>query len=148
MGADFRIEPGQGDVSVVPSSRTYRLIFRRVTAPDDVKIEVNGVKREVTTHYAEAARNWVVELRGITPTDRVALTLRCIDQPWRDHTDRRAQRCRQMLHTFRMNVDAKRDLDKRLPQVLANPALLKTLGAAGRAAHIEALRSVLENEDL
>ena len=38
----FTIEPGQGDVSVVPQQRTYRLIFHRVTQPAEIAVTING----------------------------------------------------------------------------------------------------------
>ena len=47
--ASFSIEPGQGDVSLVPPSRTYRLIFRRIAAPAEILIDVNGMSRDAQT---------------------------------------------------------------------------------------------------
>ena len=56
----FTIEPGQGDVSVVPQQRTYRLIFHRVTQPAEMTVTVDGMPRDVMTLYDEncSASRW------------------------------------------------------------------------------------------
>lgn len=147
-GADFTIEPGQGDVSVGPASRTYRLIFRRVTSPSEVSARVNGLPREVVAHYAAESQDWTVEVTEVAPSDRVEITARCGDQPWPAQGDRREQRFRQMLRTFRLETDIKRELDNYREELFADPAELKKFGPAMKDTHIEALRSLIECLDL
>jgi hypothetical protein len=113
-----------------------------------VHVQVNGAAYTATLRYDEAAQNMAVELAGITPADRVEVVLRCVDRSWRDRTDRRAQRCRQLLRAFRMNVNTKQRIDEQLERELEDPAILKALGVSGSVAHVEALRSVIACEDL
>ena len=115
--ASFSIEPGQGDVSCVPPSRTYRLIFRRIAAPAEIHLEVNGVSRDAQMKYDAVAQDLTIELAGIAPTDRVELTLRPIDPAWLI-ADRRAARCRQMLRIFRLESESKRWIDQHLDEIL------------------------------
>src|SRR3972149_4092316 len=100
-GVDFTIEPGQGDVAVVPQQRTYRLIFHRVTRPAEVKVKINGVPHEAVTLYDETLQRFTLEVIA-APIDRVEITMRRIDQLWVARGDRREERFRQMLRTFRM----------------------------------------------
>jgi hypothetical protein len=146
-GVDFAIEPGRGDVSVVPQQRTYRLIFHRVLQPAEVTVHVNDAPREVTTRYDEGSQRFTLEVIA-TPRDRVEITVRRIDQSWIARDDRRKQRCLQMLRTFRMESDRKQEIDERLADIFDDPALLKSLGAGVKDVHIAALSSVIESEEL
>ena len=114
--ASFVIEPGQGDVSLVPPLRTYRLIFRRIAAPAEIHIEVNGVSRDAQVNYDAVAQDLTIELPGIAPTDRVEMTLRPIEPAWLLE-DRRAARCRHLLRTFRMESESKRWIDQHLDEI-------------------------------
>jgi alpha-glucosidase (family GH31 glycosyl hydrolase) len=143
----FSIEPGQGDVSVVPQQRAYRLIFHRVAQSAEVTLKVNGASREATTLYDEELQRFTVEVIA-APIDRVEIAVQHSDRSWLAQDDRREQRFRQMLRTFRMESDIKREIDERLKDVFDDPALLKSFGAALKDAHVEALRSVLEEQAL
>jgi hypothetical protein len=145
--ASFIIEPGQGDVSQVPPSRAYRLIFRRIAAPAEIHIEVNGVSRDAQVNYAEGAQDLVIELPGIAPTDRVELTLRPIEPAW-PLEDRRAARCRQMLRTFRMESESKRWIDRRLDEIFDDVEQLREFGPGVKDSHIAVLRSVIEGKEV
>ena len=145
---DFTIEPGRDDTSVMLPQRTYRLIFHRVTRPDSIRVAVNDVRRDAASNYDEAARTLLVELTGISPTDRAVLILRRADRPWMDREDRRARRCRQLLRAFRLESDRKRDIDEHLEEIFEDPTLLRSFGAGVKDAHLEALRSVIESKRL
>lgn len=143
----FVIEPGQGDVSIVPLVRSYRLIFRQLTLPAEIHVTLNGIPHEVSAHYAETERNLVVELTGIAPADRVDVNL-SPGVPARAVDDRRAVRCRQMLRTFRMDSESKRWIDQYLEEILDNVEQLREFGPGVKDAHIAALRSVIESNEV
>ena len=143
-GVDLVIETGQGDVSVVPLQRTYRLIFHRVTPPAEVTFKFNGASRDAVTRYDEELHRYTIEVIA-APGERVEIGVQCGDQSWLAQDDRREQRFRRMLRIFRMESDTKREIDERLKDVVDDPTLLKSFGAAVKDAHIEALRSVIED---
>jgi alpha-glucosidase (family GH31 glycosyl hydrolase) len=142
-GTQFSIEPGTGDVAIVPPLRAYRLIFRRIALPDDLQIVVNGLRREAPITYDTAAQDVVIELAGIAPADRVEITLSAITPGW-EIEDRRAARCRQMLRTFRMESDSKRWIDQYLDEIFDDVEQLREFGSAVKDNHSAALRSVIE----
>jgi hypothetical protein len=143
MHADsFSIELGQGDVSCVPSSRIYRLIFRGITAPEEIQLAINGLAHDVQMPYDDGTQDVMIELAGIAPTDRVELTLRPIKPAL---VDRRAGRSRDMLRAFRMESDSKREIDQALAEIFEDVERLREFGAAVKDSHIAALRSVIED---
>jgi hypothetical protein len=145
--ASFVIEPGQGDASLVPPLRTYRLIFRRIAAPAEILIEVNGVSRDTQLKYDAVAQDLTIELAGIVPTDRVELTLRPIDPAWLLE-DRRAARCRQMLRIFRLESESKRWIDQHLDEIIDDAEQLRELGPAVKDSHLAVLRNVIEGKEV
>ncbi|HEY4721695.1 MAG TPA: TIM-barrel domain-containing protein, partial [Anaerolineae bacterium] len=144
--ADFTIEPVRGDVAVVPASRTYTLIFHCLVQPERVEVRVNSVKQEIKSSYAAASDTFTLEAIAVKPTDKVEITLAASEASLLARIDRRAEKCRQLLRTFRMESDYQRAIDERLPEVLADASVLQTLGAGVKDAHIAALRSVIEND--
>jgi alpha-glucosidase (family GH31 glycosyl hydrolase) len=144
---EFIIEPGQGDVSVVPQQRTYRLIFHRVTRPVEVASTINGASHHAALMYDEELQRYAIEV-VIAPGDRVEVTAHHEDHSWMEQTDRREQRFLQMLRTLRMESDTKRRIDQYRAEIFEDPDQLKEFGAAVKDAHIEALRSVIESEGL
>jgi hypothetical protein len=144
---DFIIQPGRGDVSVVPQQRTYRLIFHRVTLPAVVTLQINGVSRDVVTQYDEDLQRCTIEVVA-SPRDGVVVTVRPDSISWLAQGDRRERRFLQMLRTFRMESDTKRWIDQYRAEIFEEPDRLKEFGAAVKDAHIAALRSVIESEGL
>jgi hypothetical protein len=136
----FSIEPGQGDVSCVPPSRTYRLIFRAITAPEEIHLEINGVSCNAMMTTDAVTQAATIELAGIAPTDRVELTLGPIKLAL---VDRRAARCREMLRHFRLESDSKREIDQALSEIVEDVERLREFGAAVKDSHLAALRSVI-----
>ena len=67
----FFIEPVQGDFSVVPSSRNYKVCFKDIVR-GNVTVLVNGTPYtdfEIRLKYLE------VMIRNVTPTDKVAIAI-------------------------------------------------------------------------
>ena len=95
------------------------------------------------TLYDEELQRFTMEVIA-APTDRVEITVRLIDPAWLAQDDRREQRFRQMLRTFRMESDSKRWIDQYRAEIFEDPEQLKEFGAAVKDAHIEALRSVIQ----
>ena len=65
----FTIDKGEGDVSVVPEKRNYKLFFKDI-ANAEITVKVNGRKRALKT---EKGKTITVLLDGIAPTDRVEI---------------------------------------------------------------------------
>jgi hypothetical protein len=143
-GVDFSIDAGQGDVSVVPQQRMYRLIFQRVTPPAALTVIVNGAAHETTSRYDEDSQRCTIEVIA-APSDRVEIAVRPDGESWLAQNDRRELRFRQMLRTFRMESDTKRWIDQYRAEIFEDPDQLKEFGAAVKDAHLAALWSVLES---
>lgn len=146
-GVEFTIEPGQDDISVAPSQRTQRLIFHRVTQPDQTVVKVNGAPHDAAPLYDEELQRFTLEVR-VTPIDRVEIAVQYSGPAWVAQSDRREQRFLHMLRTFRMESDSKLWLDTYHAELFEDPDQLKEFGAAVKDAHIEALRSVIASEGL
>ena len=146
-GVDFTIEPGQGDISVAPPRRMYRLIFRRVTPPAETSVKVDGVRQAAMTMYDDELQRLTLEVAAM-PANRVEVSVRWIDQPWQAVDDRREKRFLQMLRVFRMESESKRWLDTYRVELFEDPEQLKEFGATVKDAHIEALRSVIKAQAL
>ena len=142
-GVEFTIQPGQGDVSVAPTQRTYRLIFKRVTAPEKVTVTINGAAAEARSHYDVDAQNFEVEISA-SPIDQVTLNVTCAAET----TDRREKHFREVLRVLRMESDAKRWLDQYCTEIFEDPDQLKEFGGAVTDAHMAVLRSIIECEGL
>ena len=142
---DLTIEPVRGEVSAAPASRTYTLIFHCLAQPDHIEVRVNGVTREIKSTYAAALDTFTLAEIAVKATDKVAVTLAATGTTLLARIDRRAEKCRQQLRTFRMESDSQRSIDERLPEILIDASVLQTLGAGVTDAHIAALRSVIEN---
>jgi hypothetical protein len=137
------IEPGRGDVSVVPPQRTQRLIFHRVTRPTEVTVTINSRPHDAVTRYDQKLQRFTLEISAASG-DQVEITVRPIAQEWMARDDRREQRFRRMLRTFRMDSVSKQWIDQYRAEIFEDPELLKEFGAAVKDAHIEALRSVIQ----
>lgn len=70
----FEISPAQGDCSLIPADRTWKLEFHNVTA-GWAEVLVNGVEREAFVRRDGTAL--IVELAHIKPQDRVEIVLPC-----------------------------------------------------------------------
>ena len=146
-GVDFTIEPGQGDISVAPPQRRYRLIFHRVTHPAEVIVTINGSAQEPATQYDEELQRFTLDV-GAAPVDRVEIVVQCRDQLWMAQANRREERFLQMLRMLRMESSSKQWIDQYRAEIFEDPDQLKEFGAAVKDAHVEALRSIIEEQAL
>ena len=65
----FAIGAGEGDVSVVPEKRNYKLFFKDIVS-GEITVKVNGRKRALKT---EKGRTITIILEAIAPTDTVEI---------------------------------------------------------------------------
>ena len=65
----FTIDKGEGDVSVVPEKRNYKLFFKDIVS-GEITVKVNGRKRALKT---EKEKTITILLDGIAPTDKVEI---------------------------------------------------------------------------
>jgi len=97
--------------------------------------------------YDEELQRCTIEAVA-APSDRVEIAVRPDSISWLAQDDRREQRFLQMLRTFRLESDTKREITERLDEVFDDPTLLKSFGAEVEDVHIAALRSVVESAEL
>ncbi len=65
----FTIDKGEGDVSVVPEKRNYKLCFKDIVS-GEISVKVNGRKRALKT---EKGKTIAILLEGVAPTDKVEI---------------------------------------------------------------------------
>lgn len=65
----FTIDKGEGDTSVVPEKRNYKLFFKDIVS-GEITVKVNGRKRALKT---EKGKTITIILDGIAPTDTVEI---------------------------------------------------------------------------
>ena len=71
----FTINPAEGDISVIPEKRTYRLSFKDITTAENIVATLNGKDIEIKT----AKTNGTIEVSAeITSADKLTITLKAI----------------------------------------------------------------------
>ncbi len=65
----FTIDKGEGDTSVVPEKRNYKLFFKDIVS-GEITVKINGRKRALKT---EKGKTITIILEGIAPTDKVEI---------------------------------------------------------------------------
>lgn len=70
----FRISPAEGDISVLPESRSYKLSFKDIIKYSNCEIYINGEKYDGGILSCSGG-NFSVSLSGIAPTDSVLIKL-------------------------------------------------------------------------
>ncbi|MBI5031350.1 MAG: DUF5110 domain-containing protein [Chloroflexi bacterium] len=135
----FSIEPARGDTSFVPSPRQYRLVFHGVKSPAHIDIS----STDIVTSYDEPSASLTVDGISITPKDSVTITLTTPSNTLLSRRDRRIEKCRKMLRTFKMQSGLKLRIDCDLEKILHDPGLLHGYGIYMKDAHLAALKSVV-----
>ena len=121
----FTIEPPRGDTSLVPASRVYSLTWRGVRQPAVVELAVDGMPVTPATHYDPASETFTLDKIELGHNQRLSLRLAdSTGQSLLSKRDRTLETLRKALRAFRCNPDVKRNLDPRLEEMRANPALL------------------------
>jgi len=141
----FTIAPAQGDISLIPSERTYNLTVHGIRHPDRVQLSIGAQHRPMDYTYDEAAEALIIAGIVLTPWDELTLTCSVRARTLLSRRDRRLETCRKMLRAFRLDTDVKHQVDRALPGILENPALLMNHSAYLTDSHLAALSGVIEN---
>jgi alpha-glucosidase (family GH31 glycosyl hydrolase) len=124
-GVRFTIQPARGDTSLVPPARRYTLAWRGLRQPAVVELAVDGTPVTPTTLYDPATETFSLEKIELDRASRLNLRLAAPEgQSLLSKRDRTPEKVRKLLRAFRCNPDLKQQLDARLDELMAHPALL------------------------
>lgn len=140
---ELTIGPTQGETSLVPAERRYRLIVHGVQADVAVQVTIDGRAYAVDTDYDPATETLSVD--AVTLPTGAALRLRLDTRAetllaWRDRT---AETVLRLLRFFRLNVSVRNRLADELERVLDDPARLAPFTAMMAEAQTRALCETL-----
>ncbi len=96
----FTIDKGEGDVSVVPEKRNYKLFFKDIVNAE-ITVKVNGRKRALKT---EKGKTITLLLDGIAPTDTVEIEF--LDCEYLTNIDKK-QALTETISKYQMGNDKK-----------------------------------------
>jgi len=119
----FTIEPTNGDTTLTPARRHYRLLFRGVSEAD-ASVEVNGMPVPFDKTYDHDTETLVCSTIAIMPHDTLVVTLKAHSASLLSRRDRTAETVRRMLHLFHLESRAKWGIDRNLPAIMADVSRL------------------------
>ncbi|HWR66506.1 MAG TPA: TIM-barrel domain-containing protein [Bellilinea sp.] len=135
------IVPAEGDTSVIPPTRSYRILLRGVGRPASVQVHLNVGELESVFGYDEITRTVMVnalpmgvhqtlrmEVDGIAPLDAQAELKAAILR---------------ILRRARMGTDAKWQINARLDQLLIDDSVLNDPSLKLKPSHILALKEMI-----
>ena len=96
----FTIDKGEGDISVVPEKRSYKLFFKDIVNAE-ITVKVNGRKRALKT---ENGKTITILLEGIAPTDKVEIEF--LDCVYLTNIDKK-QALVETISKYQMSTDKK-----------------------------------------
>jgi hypothetical protein len=137
------IGPVQGDVSLIPTQRTYTLVFRGICLPGDVVAEVNGIAHPLELAYDEGRETLTLSDIAVGPADELSVKLSTQAKTLLSRRDRRLAACRKLLRAFRLDSLVKQEIDDALPDLLAGRTGLMRYGGRLTAGQLQALQDVL-----
>jgi hypothetical protein len=140
----FHIEPAQGDSRHLPPLRSFDLHFYGLRQPDQIKVTVNGAVAKANAAWDESAGVVTVSSLRLSPTDRLDVELTMDEGSLLDARDRRAEKVRRMLRTFRLESEYKNRIDQAIPQLLVNANGLGRAVNYLKDSHVAALEHALE----
>ena len=114
------IKPGNGDASLPPARRTYRLIVRGIAIPESMTALVNGQPYVLACDYDEPTETLTCSDLGLSPSDEALLTLETSANTLLSRRDRTAEKVRDMLRSFRLESRAKWSIDSNLSAIFAD----------------------------
>lgn len=139
----FTIHPVQGDCSLIPASRIYRLLFAGVRKLDEVEVKVNGTAVKVESSYNVATETVTCSGLQLSPADRAEVMLSVRSGSLLSRRDRAVEKVTMMLPGFRLESRAKAGIDAELPAIVADVNLLGNYGRDLKDAQAIALVEVI-----
>jgi len=139
----FCIAPAQGDASVIPPERRYRLVVRGVSRPNEVSVHVNGQAYAATVAYDEIAESLTISEIVLAPGDELILVAGVHGGDLLAQSDHRPDACRKLLRAFRLETGVKESIDRALPDLISGHSRLAQFGSELSDAQLQALRETL-----
>lgn len=140
----FTVDPIIGERACVPGRRGYTLVFKGVRRPDDIEVIAGGAPQQPALSYDAAMEKLTLHGIILEPTHRLSVKLSMRSGRLMSKRDRTLENCRRMLRTFRLETDAKGQIDAHLPELMSEPGLLSRYAMGLRAAHAGALMQALQ----
>ncbi len=134
------VGPAEGDVSLLPPEREITLIIHGVSAPAAVEARVSGTVAAVGVAYDEPHESLAVTGLRLRPAERLDVTVSAAaGASLLSRRDRTQERCRAMLHAFRLETTAKSFIAQRLSRLAAEPDVLAGVAPALASGQLRAL---------
>jgi hypothetical protein len=119
----LKIGPAEADVSLLPGSRNYDVLFRGFNRPETVAVRLNGEAVAVETQYDEGTRTLTIPGLRMTPADQLEVSLSGASD-LANREDGRLATCLRLLRSFKMESWSKASLAEGLPDILQDPSRL------------------------
>jgi hypothetical protein len=110
-----------------------------IRSPEDVTLAINGVDADPTLGYDQGGEVLTMREIMLKPTDELRLQLGVCSGTLLSGRDRRAEACRKLLRSFRLDTDVKRRLDLDLDGILDGRTSLMNYSTALTDAQLSAL---------
>jgi hypothetical protein len=139
----FHIDPVEGQASLLPGRRGWRLVFHGLGQPEQRAVRVSGREMEGLT-WTEDAAGERLALSGLQlgPTDSLEVELFCAGSLL-GRRDRRLEKLRRMLFLFRCEGSLAGEIWQALPEILAGRVSLVQWAGRLTPAQLETLRAGL-----
>ena len=140
---EINVAPARGDISQIPSQRTYTITVRGIRPPDDAQLLVNDVVHNPRLDYAEATETLMVSGITLKPSDELRLRLSVGQGTLLSKRDRGRERCRRLLRAFRLDTETKYRIDQALDEIIKGRVSLMQYRQALGDAQLSALSNMV-----
>ncbi|MCM8621035.1 MAG: DUF5110 domain-containing protein [Candidatus Accumulibacter sp.] len=137
----LRIGPSCGDLSVIPTARSYTLIFHALSVPVQALVTCDGKRLRIDSLQDQKSGRLTLSLPPTAPLSALEVTLEARQGNQQNHDDARIPTLMKLLKAFRCGSEAKRGLYVRMHEILAD---FDVLGAYRTALSDSQLRALLE----
>ncbi len=108
---EFKINKVIGDTALIPEQRDYQLNFIGIKEAKQVEVIVDGKEYNYQSSYQEATDTLMINLAAIKATSEVIVKIEK-ESGLLAKRDRLVTRCRKLLNSFRMELEAKYAIER------------------------------------
>ncbi|MCQ1551294.1 MAG: DUF5110 domain-containing protein [Candidatus Accumulibacter phosphatis] len=137
----LRIGPSCGDLSVIPTARSFTLIFHALSVPVQALVTCDGQRLRIDSLQDQKSGRLTLSLPPTAPLSALEVTLEARQGNQQNHDDARIPTLMKLLKAFRCGSEAKRGLYVRMHEILAD---FDVLGAYRTALSDSQFRALLE----
>ncbi len=137
----LRIGPSCGDLSVIPTARSFTLIFHALSVPVQALVTCDGKRLRIDSLQDQKSGRLTLSLPPTAPLSALEVTLEARQGNQQNHDDARIPTLMKLLKAFRCGSEAKRGLYVRMHEILAD---FDVLGAYRTALSDSQFRALLE----